>query len=366
MKVPFVDLKVQYQNIKGEIKTALDDILENTAFVHGPRNEKFENDFAKYLGVKHFACSDSGTGALILSLMALGIKAGDEVITVPNSFFASTEVISFLGATPVFVDVDSETYLMDVSKLEAAVTSKTKAILPVHLCGQCADMDEIMRIARKHNLYVIEDACQAHGAEYKSRKAGTLGDLAAFSFYPGKNLGTYGEGGGVAVNNNEWMEKIKAMRDHGMVKKYEHNYIGANFIMSGIEGAVLNVKLKYLDGWTAARRRVAEKYSELLAGLPIKLPKELLHNKHCYHLYVIETERRDELMEFLKANEIATGMHYPIPIHLQKAYAHMGWKEGDFPVTEKAAKRMLSLPIYPEITDEQIDFVTEKIKEFYK
>jgi dTDP-4-amino-4,6-dideoxygalactose transaminase len=366
MKIPFVDLKIQYASMKEEVRKAIDDILENTAFVQGPAVAAFETEFAKYLGVKHFACVDTGTAALYLALRALGIREDDEVITVPNTFFATAEAISLVGAKPVFVDADPDTLLMDTAKIIPAITPKTKAIIPVHLYGQCADMDEIMRIAKERGLFVIEDACQAHGAEYKGKKAGSMGDMGCFSFYPGKNLGTYGEGGGISANNDLFIKNIRMMRDHGSPEKYIHDVVGGNFRMSGIEGAVLGAKLKYLDRWTEARRHVAAKYRELLFGLPVRIPREQFYNKHNYHLFVIATERRDELLKFLAANDIGAGIHYPVPIHLQKAYAGCGWRQGDFPVSEKSAKEILSLPMYPELNNVQILYVAEKIKEFFK
>lgn len=364
MNVPFVDLKSQYQSIKEEVREAIENVCENASFVQGPQVEKFEKSFAKYLGVKRVSCVGSGTSALYLALRALDIKEGDEVITVPNSFFATAEAITLTGAKPVFVDVDESTALVDVKKIPFAITKKTKAIIPVHLYGQCADMDEILKIAKENNLFVIEDACQAHGAEYKGRHAGTMGDLACFSFYPGKNLGTYGEGGAVAGNNEELVEKVKMFRNHGGSAKYVHDLIGGNFRMSGIEGAVLNVKLKYLDRWNDARRLSANVYAEFLRGLPIELPKKLTCNKHVFHLFVIRVKERDELLKFLSENGVGAGIHYPIPIHLQKAYQGI-WKEGDFPIAEKLAKESLSLPMHPNLTVEQILYSVELIKNFY-
>lgn len=365
MKVPFVDLKLQYQSIQEEIKTAVNNVLESANFVQGPFVAGFEEEFAKYLGVSEAVCIDSGTGALYLALRALGIKENDEVITQPNTFFATAEAISLVGAKPVFVDIVPGTYLMDASKLAAAITPRTKAVIPVHLYGQCADMDAIMKIANEYNLYVIEDACQAHGAEYKGRKAGTIGHIGCFSFYPGKNLGTYGEGGAVVSNNKEWAHKIRMLRDHGSREKYQHDLIGGNFRMSGIEGAVLSVKLKYLDKWNDARRLIAKTYRCLLSELPIRLPEELIYNKHNYHLFVIATPRRDELQKHLASHGIATGIHYPIPIHLQKAYADYGRNKGDYPAAEMSAKEILSLPMYPELNNIQIIYIVEKIKEFF-
>ncbi|MBU2530980.1 MAG: DegT/DnrJ/EryC1/StrS family aminotransferase [Elusimicrobia bacterium] len=362
MQIEFVDLKSQYNSIKEEIKEALSGVLESTSFIQGPSVFSFEKDFAKYLAAGGAACVNSGTSALYCVLRALEIAPGDEVITVPNSFFATAEAISMAGAKPVFVDVEPDTYLMDANKLESAITDKTRVIIPVHLFGQCADMDRILEVAKKYDLYVIEDACQAHGAEYRGKKAGTIGDAGCFSFYPGKNLGAYGEGGAVVSNNEELTNRVKMIRNHGGIEKYRHSLTGGNFRMDGFQGAVLGVKLKYLDKWTEARRKNVEQYNELLKGLPIQLPVELKHNKHIYHLFVIRTEKRDELMKRLNDNGIATGIHYPIPIHLQKAYEGCGWNEGDYPVAEKAAGEILSLPMYPELSGEQINYICENIK----
>jgi len=266
MKIPFVDLKIQYQSIQDEIKSTINNVLESANFVQGPFVAAFEEEFAKYLNVNNIACVDSGTAALYCALRALNIGPGHEVITVPNTFFATAEAISLVGARPVFIDIDPNTYLMDVSKIKSAITKNTKAVIPVHLYGQCADMDEIIKIAKENNLYVIEDACQAHGAEYKGRKAGSMGDLAAFSFYPGKNLGTYGEGGAVASNNKDLIGTVKMIRDHGSSEKYKHEIVGGNFRMSGMEGAILSVKLKYLDKWIAGRRQVAAGSGKILRG----------------------------------------------------------------------------------------------------
>ena len=365
MNIPFVDLSTQYNLIKDEIRVALDEVMLNTDFIQGSAVFSFEENFAEYLGAKNIACVNSGTSALYCALRALNIGPGDEVITVPNSFFATAEAISMVGAKPVFIDIEPATYLMDVNKLESAITDRTKAIIPVHLYGQCADMDEILRIAKENNLFVIEDACQAHGAEYKGKKAGTMGAAGCFSFYPGKNLGAYGEGGAIASNNEEIIKKIQMIRNHGGLEKYKHELVGGNFRMSGFQGAVLGVKLKYLDKWVEARRKNAEKYKELLRDTPVKLPMEGEHSKHCYHLFIIQTERRDNLMKYLNNNGIATGIHYPIPIHLQKAYEGCGWNEGNYPVAEKAAKEVLSLPMCPELNLEQIDYICQKIKGFF-
>ena len=365
MNVSFIDLKAQYQTIKSEIDEAINRVLLNTSFILGPEVENFEKQFAEYCGAKFCVGVNSGTAALHLALLAAGIKEGDEVITVPNTFFATCEAISVVGAKPVFVDADSQTYLMDISKIEAVISPKTRAIIPVHLFGQTVDMDPLLALAKKHNFFVLEDACQSHGAKYRGKKAGSLGNAAAFSFYPGKNLGAYGEAGAVVTNDEDIAKKIKMLRDHGSPQKYIHDLIGFNMRMEGIQGAVLSVKLKYLDQWLEKRRRIASRYNELLKDLPIKLPKIDDGNEHVFHLYVIATPKRNELSQFLKDNGVSCGIHYPIPIHLQKAYADFGWKKGDFPVCEKAADEILSLPMFAEMTDGQIAYVAGKIKEFY-
>ena len=364
--VPFVDLKKQYQTIKEEIDEALRSVIENANFILGPSVENFEKKFAEFCGVKYCVGVNSGTAALHLALLAAGIGVGDEVITQPNSFIATAEAVSHTGAKPVFVDINPDTYLMDVSKLEAAITSKTKAIIPVHLYGQVSPMKEILETAKKYNLFVLEDACQAHGATQDGKRVGSFGDAAAFSFYPSKNLGAYGEGGAVVTNNEELAVKIRMLRDHGSSQKYIHNFIGFNMRMEGIQGAVLGIKLQYLDEWNKKRRENAARYFELLQDVPqIKLPVILENNQSNFHLFVIRAERRDDLQKFLKDNGIATGIHYPIPIHLQEAYSTFGWKKGDFPVTEKVADEILSLPMFPEVTEEQILYVSRKIKDFY-
>ena len=365
MEIPFLDLKRQYTSIKTEISEVFNDILDSQKFILGEYVEKLEKSFAKYCRSRYCIAVNSGTSALYLALKALGIGYGDEVITVPNTFIATAEAISMCGATPVFVDIDEKTYNIDVEKIEAAITEKTKAIIPVHLYGQCADMDRINEIAEEYNISVIEDACQAHGAEYKGKKAGSLGIAAAFSFYPGKNLGAYGDAGAVVTNNEDIAERIKLLRDHGSKKKYYHEIIGGNFRMDAIQGAVLSIKLRYLDKWNNLRRENAKIYNEYLEDLDkIILPYELDHAKHVYHLYVIRTKKRDELQEFLNDNKIITGIHYPIPIHLQKAYKNLGYSEGDFPVAERIATEILSLPMFPELSHKEIEYITKKIKYF--
>ena len=323
----------------------------------------FEQEFARFCDCKHAIGVGNGTDALWLSLLALGIGPGDEVITVPNTFIATAEAITYCGAKPVFVDVDEKTYNMDPALLEAAITPKTKAIIPVHLFGQTADMDPILAIAKAHGLHVIEDACQAHGAEYKGRKAGSMGDTGCFSFYPGKNLGAYGEAGAVVTNDDAIAEKIRMFRDHGQAKKYYHGVIGWNARMDGIQGAVLRVKLKYLADWNEARRAHAREYTRLLSSVEgVILPREADYAKHVYHIYAIRTGQRDRLMTALAEQGISCGIHYPVPIHLQEAYRSLGLAAGSFPVAEKCAEEFLSLPMFPELTTGQIAYVVDKIK----
>ncbi len=365
MKVPFLDLKAQDETIKSEILAEIQKVLESTAFAGGPFVKTFEDAFAEFCQCKYGVGVGNGTDALWAALIALGVGAGDEVITVPNTFIATAEAISFCGAQPVFVDVDEKTCNMDPAQLQRAITPRTRAVIPVHLFGQTADMDPIMAIAKKHGLVVIEDACQAHGALYRGRPAGSMGDAGCFSFYPGKNLGAYGEAGAVVTNNQQLADKVKMFRDHGQSKKYYHDMIGWNARMDGIQGAVLNVKLKYLPAWTEARRKHAKQYNQLLEGMPgIMLPHQADYAQHVYHIYAIRTERRDELMTALGDKGIATGIHYPVPLHLTGAYRHLGCKEGSFPVSERIARELVSLPMFPELNQAQIEYVVEGIKEF--
>jgi dTDP-4-amino-4,6-dideoxygalactose transaminase len=366
MKVPFLDLKMQYASLKSEIDPAIHDVIASTAFVLGKAVEDFERRFASAHGVKHCIAVGSGTDALHLPLWSLGIGSGDEVITVAHTFIASAEAISLTGARPVFVDIDPVTYTMDPQLLEKAITPRTRAIIPVHLYGQPAAMDEIMRIADKHNLPVIEDACQAHLAAFNERSVGQFGIATAFSFYPGKNLGAYGEAGGILTDSDELATAVRMLRDHGQVRKYHHLKVGHNYRMDGIQGAVLGVKLSHLDAWTEARRRNAARYRQLLNGIgDIVVPQEASGRKHVYHLFVIQTGYRDQLQAFLTEQGIGTGLHYPIPLHLQDAYASLGYSNGDFPVTERVADRGISLPMFAELTDEQIEFVVNAIRSFF-
>lgn len=365
MKISFVDLKRQYKSIKDEINAKINEVLESTQFILGENVKAFEEAFAKYCSAKYAVGVASGSDALTLSLKALGIGEEDEVITVPNTFIATVDAISRNNAKSVFVDIDPETYNIDVNKIEEKITDKTKAIIPVHLYGQPADMDPILKIAKEYGLKVIEDACQAHGAEYNGKKVGSLGDVGCFSFYPGKNLGAYGDGGIIVTNNFEIAEKVKMLRNYGQKIKYYHDFVGYNSRLDELQAAILRVKLKYLDEWNELRRLHAEQYNRCLDGLSgIRLPLSKKEVKHVYHLYVIRCENRDTLQKKLLSKEIFTGIHYPVPIHLQHAYTKLGYRIGDFPVTEEYAKKILSLPMFPELTDKEIIYICKMIKKF--
>jgi len=360
--VPFLDLKAQYASIKNDIDAAVTSVIEQSAFASGPFVKEFEKAFAQFCGAQFSIGVGNGTSALELLMRAKGICAGDEVITVTNSFFASAEAISNIGAVPVLVDCREDDALIDVEKIDAAITKKTKAILPVHLYGQCADMDAINAIATKRNILVLEDACQAHGATYKGKRAGSLGDGAAFSFYPGKNLGAFGEAGGVTTNDGDATKKIAMLRDHGMPEKYVHTMIGRNERMDGIQGAILSVKLRHLNKWNEARRRHADHYRSLLADVSgMSLFKAHDNREHIYHLFVVRVQNRDRVQSKLKEKGIGTGIHYPIPIHLQEAYKGI-WKKGQFPVAEKLSNEILSLPMYAEMTDAMVEEVVNALR----
>lgn len=363
VNVPFIDLHAQYESIRGEITAAVQAVLDNSAFVGGPFVEKFEESFARFCGTAHAVAVSSGTSALWMTLICLGIGPGDEVITVPNSFIATAEAISLCGARPVFVDVEQDSCTLNPGLLEAAVTPNTKAIIPVHLFGQPANMDPVMAFAAERNLFVIEDACQAHGARYKDRPAGSMGDAACFSFYPGKNLGAYGEAGAVTTNNAELAGNIRRMRDHGQSRKYYHGMIGWNGRMDGIQGAILSVKLEYLASWNEKRRKNAVLYHDLLHGQEgVILPAEMEYARHIYHIYAIRVQNRDRVLARLNEKGISCGIHYPLPIHLQDAYRSFGLTKGTFPVAEQSADQLLSLPMYPELTPEQIEYVARETK----
>ncbi len=365
MRVPFIDLKSQNEFIKDEINTAIKDVIDCCAFAGGPFVEKFEKEFADFCQCREAIGVGSGTAALWLSLLALGIGSGDEVITVPNTFIATAEAISFCGAKPVFVDIDEHSYNMDPLLLENAITPKTKAIIPVHLNGQMADMDPIMEIAKRHNLFVVEDACQAHGAEYKKKKAGSIGHAGCFSFYPGKNLGAFGEAGAVVTNDKSLADRIRMMRDHGQNKKYIHAEIGWNSRMDGIQGAVLSVKLKHLESWNKLRQKHADIYDRMLADIDqIVTPHQVENRSHIYHIYPIRNKNRDALIEVLREKDIHCGIHYPVPIHLQKAYWNQESDNGHFPVTEQVTSELISLPMFPELTDSMIKIVCKEIEKW--
>ncbi len=356
-EVPFLDLQAQYGAIRNDIVSAMISVADSTRYALGPRVTDFERRFASYTGADHCVAVNSGTSALHLSLIAAGVGPGDEVITVPMTFIATTWAISYVGATPVFVDVDPVSYTMDTEQVEARITSRTKAMLPVHLYGQTADMSPLLDIGRRHGIPVIEDAAQAHGAGYRDRTAGSMGLLGCFSFYPGKNLGAAGEGGAVVTNDGAIADRLRSLRDHAQSERYHHKELGFNYRMDAIQGAVLGVKLRHLDSWLSARRAHAATYRELLDGLPIQLPTELSDRKHVWHLYVVLHPERDRLQAELDAVGISTGLHYPIPVHLQAAYSHLGHRVGDFPVAERVANECLSLPMYPELDRDQMEAV---------
>lgn len=362
--IPFVDLKAQYLSIKDEIDIAIAEVLESCQFVLGEKVEAFESDFARYCQTRYALAVNSGTSALHLALLAAGVKAGDEVITVGYTFVASVAAILYTGARPILVDIDPRSCTMDPARLEAAITPRTKAIMPVHLYGTCADMDPILEMARRHELIVIEDAAQAHGAEYKGKRAGSIGHLACFSFYPGKNLGAYGEGGAVVTNDGEYVEVIRRLRDHGQSQKYHHEAVGYNYRMEGLQGAVLGVKLRHLDDWNAARRKHAANYRELLADTGLRLIEEGPNTRSVYHIFPVFTPQRDNLVDHLKARGVSTGIHYPIPVHLQTGYGDLGYKVGDFPHTEQASNEVLSLPMYAELSSETVGEVGDAIRQF--
>lgn len=368
MNVPFLNLRAQYHEIRDEIRAALDDILERAAFIAGKYVERLEREFREAIDVRHCLATSSGTDALHLATWALGLGPGDEVLVPVNTFIATAEVVSFTGARPVFVDHDPLTYNVDVEKLEDSITSRTRAIIPVHLYGQPADMESIAGIARQNDLVVIEDACQAHLARFRGTTVGNFGVAAAFSFFPGKNLGAYGDAGAVVTNDLALHEKMRRIRVHGGLKKDVHEMIGHNYRMSEFQAAVLSVKLPHLRRWTDRRRHVAEMYRQLLGEIEqITLPSVLDGAEHVYYLFVIRVpaEKRDALRSYLEENGIGTGVHYPIPLHLQKAYTHLGYRRGDFPVAERSCREILSLPMCPMLTDSQVEYVCEKIRSFF-
>lgn len=392
MNIPLIDLKAQYESLAENLDKAALGVLSSANYIMGKTVTDFEKEFADFIGVKHAISVGNGTDALVLALKSMGIGEGDEVITTPFTFFATAETISAVGATPVFVDVDKETFNIDVTKIEEKITSKTKAIMPVHIFGQSADMDEINEIAKKHKLYVIEDACQAIGGKYRGRKIGTLGDVACFSFFPTKNLGCAGDGGMIVTDNDEIAIIARALRTHGSGEngqkaynllnnieeeiktaegandtvynplKYYNYLIGYNTRLDAIQAAILSVKLKEIDSWNAKRREIVELYNEALQNSDLVTPVAKDYNDHVYHMYILQSENREEVLAKLKEAGIATGVYYPVPLHLQKVYKNLGYKEGDMPVSEYLSHRTFAIPVYPELTKEQIDYIISKIK----
>jgi dTDP-4-amino-4,6-dideoxygalactose transaminase len=361
VNVPLSDLRAQYNRIAPELMNAVHEALESTAYVLGPKVQQFEKDFAAYCGAKHCIGVNSGTSALHLALICAGVKHGDEVITVPMTFIATSWAISYCGATPKFVDVDSVTFTMDVSKVEQAITAKTKAILPVHLYGQPADMGPLMELANKHGIPVIEDCAQAHGSNVRGKRVGNHGLAGCFSFYPGKNLGAFGEAGAIITNDDAVANRCRALRDHAQTKRYHHAEIGFNYRMEGVQGAVLGVKLKHLEHWTEARSILADRYHKLLADLPLELPVTAADRRHVWHLFVVMHKDRDAIQAALAARGIQTGLHYPIPLHLQEAYKHLGYNAGDFPIAERVGRECLTLPLFAEMTVPQQNAVIDSL-----
>jgi dTDP-4-amino-4,6-dideoxygalactose transaminase len=363
MTIPFLDLKLQYVNIKQEIDDAIAGVIDKTAFVLGEAVEQFELAFADYCGCKWAVGVSSGTAALHLALLACGVGQGDEVITVPNTFAATVEAILYTRAKPIFVDIEPDTYNMKIKDVCDAITNKTKAIVPVHLYGQSADMDGLHKLCRGLNISIIEDACQAHGATFALQKVGSMGHVGCFSFYPSKNLGAYGDAGIITTNNKGIADSVRRLRNHGQSRKNRHEVVGYNYKMDGIQSAVLKVKLPFLDDWNRSRRQSAKIYSDLLVDANLLLPTEAEDCYHVYHLYVVRSPRRYDLRDSLAEAYIETGLHYPVPIHLQPAYRSLGYKKGDFPIAEWCSRDILSLPMYPELTIEQIEYVVQHIKE---
>lgn len=368
MSIPLVDLQSQYASIKSEIDQVISEVISKTAFIGGSYVQSFESAFAEFCNVKHCVGVGNGTDAIFIALKALGIGLGDEVITVANSFIATSEAITMTGARVVFVDIDPKTYNIDTNRIEKKITARTKAIIPVHLYGQPADMDPILNLARTHNLKVIEDAAQAHGAEYKGRRIGSIGDAACFSFYPGKNLGAYGDAGAIVTDNDELSKKARMLANHGRIDKYDHEIEGTNSRLDGLQAAILGVKLKRLSDWTKKRRRNARLYNEFLKDTGLVTPFEIDHAESVYHLYVVRTKKelRQELQAHLKSKGISTGVHYPIALPNLKAYAYLQCKNTDFPQATEASHEILSLPMYPELDESKIKIITNAIQEFLK
>lgn len=371
-EIRMVDLKGQYEKIKPEIDAAIHEVIDSTSFINGPAVHAFQNELEKYLGVKHVIPCANGTDALQVAMMGLNLQPGDEVITTSFTFISTAEVIALLKLTPVLVDVQPDTFNIDPSAIRKAITSKTKAIVPVHLFGHCADMEEILKIAAEYNLYVIEDTCQAIGSDYMFsdgtiKKAGTMGDVAGMSFFPSKNLGCYGDGGAIFTNNDELAKRMLSIVNHGMTVRYYHDHIGVNSRLDSIQAAILRVKLKYLDDYIKARRAAADYYDKAFAGIPkLKIPFRTPYSMHVFHQYTLLTTgiNRDELQQFLSSKNIPAMIYYPVPIHIQKAYQDPRYKEGDFPVTEHLSKSVISLPMHTELDEEQLKYITSAVIEF--
>ncbi|NPA90037.1 MAG: DegT/DnrJ/EryC1/StrS family aminotransferase [Chloroflexi bacterium] len=363
MHIPMVDLKAEYKTIQEALDAAIQRVVQNAQFILGPEVEAFEEAFAAYCGARHAVGVASGTAALFLTLAALDIGPGDEVITTPFTFFATASTIVHRGAKPVFVDIDPQTYNLDPHQVEDAITPRTRAIVAVHLFGHPAEMDPLRDIAERHGLWLVEDAAQAHGAEYKGRRVGTLGDVACFSFYPAKNLGAYGDAGAVVTNSDEVAERVRRLRNHGQARRYYHVEVGYAERMDGLQGAVLRAKLPYLDQWNEARRAAAHRYNQGLAPLDLVLPYEAPHVRHVYHVYTLRTDARDQLIQRLAERGIPTAVHYPRPLHLQPAFAFLGYGEGAFPVAERMAREVFSLPMHPHLTPEQQEYIIQALRE---
>ena len=364
--VPYFDLSAQTRGLRKELEAALARAIDNSTFCLGPDVAQFEKDFARFCGAAHCLGFNSGTSALHVAMLLAGVGPGDEVITTPYTFIATSWAISYVGAKPVYVDIEDGTFNLVPSLVERAITARTKAILPVHLYGHPCDLGELLEIARKHGLALVEDACQSHGAKYQGKTVGTFGQTACFSFYPAKNLGAFGEGGALVTNDAKLAARAKSLREHGSTQRYHHDEIGFNYRMEGFQGAILGVKLKYLAKWTERRRAIARIYSELLSETPLQLPREAAYASSAWHLYTVRHPRRGELKAHLEKKGVGSAIHYPIPLHLQKAYANLGHKAGDFPVAEKASREVLSLPLYPEMTDRHVQRVTDVVKEFFR
>ncbi|PWU09344.1 MAG: erythromycin biosynthesis sensory transduction protein eryC1 [Verrucomicrobia bacterium] len=363
--VLYLDLRAQMQPLREEIDEAIARTLDHCGFCLGPEVTQFEQDFARFVGAEHCIGFNSGTSALHVAMLLLNVGRGDEVITTPYTFVATSWAISYVGAKPVYVDIEDANFNLEPAQVERAITARTRAILPVHLYGHPANLEPLLALSRKHNIPLIEDAAQAHGAKHRDKIVGTFGTMSCFSFYPGKNLGAYGEAGALLTDDAGLAARARSLRDHGSTRRYFHDEIGYNYRMEGIQAAVLGVKLKHLDEWTRERRRIARMYDELLADTPLQLPTEADYAQSAWHLYVVRHPRRDGLKKHLEAHQIGCALHYPLPLHLQKCYEHLGYGPGSFPVAEKAARECLSLPIYPELTDEQLRRVAEVIKSFF-